>query len=422
MSIKYSEELTAFLHQLNPWWKKPSSKLPINERPFYLDHLTNKSSKLIRILIGARRVGKTSILYSLVNKLLRQKVLAKNIIFLSGDLVELQQLGVRAIMEHIIKLHKLDLKTNKIHLIIDEVQEIENWQQEIKLYYDTANIQIYLSGSYTSILQKNTSKLTGRYQLIRVLALSFNEFIQFKKVKKVDNKILEQYLTQGGYPERLRNNLPGYLQDIIDSTLYRDLMGEYGIRTPEVLLDILKFLADKITTPVSYNRIGRDLGIDKNTAANYLRYLQAVYLIFPLYRNGGSNRKSKNFPPKYYFNDTGILKTLSIRTRLGHLAENAVYIEFLRRQYAKEHPQIFYDVIENQEYDFLVDETLYEVKTDPTFKALHQYELRGRFKQLLPKPTLITHQENIREIVNHGYDLDTIDIKNFLMGETKDLF
>lgn len=414
--MKYTEDMDDFLHQFNPWWKKKSFRFSVNERSYYLDHLISNENKLVKILIGARRVGKTSILYSLINRLLRKGINSQNIIFISGDLIELQKLGVRSIIEHIAKSNNLNLREDKIYLIIDEVQEIKDWHRDIKLYYDNLNMSIFLSGSSASVLAKDTSKLTGRYQLFRVLPLSFKEYIEFRKTKKITNKLLEEYLIDGGYPEKGQHHLPGYLQDIIESTLYRDLLGEYGIRTPEILLDLLKFLADKITTPVSQNRIARDLGIDKNTAGNYLNYLQAVYIIFPLYRNAGSNRISKNYPPKYYFNDTGILKTLSIRTRFGHLAENAVFLELIRRQYQRERYELFYEVVDKQEYDFGHKDDLYEVKMDPTFDALFDYELKGRMQKIFNQPKVITNEKNIRKIQDQGYDLDGVDIKEFLLG------
>lgn len=184
-------------------------------------------------------------------------------------------------------------------------------------------------------------------------------------------------------------------------------------------MQILILLADKVTAPVSSSRVGKDLGIDNETAKNYLKYIQDVYLIYPLYKNAGSNKISLNIPQKYYFHDTGILNILSMRTRTGHLAENAVFLELLRRQYKKEKYELFYESINNQEFNFSSGRKLFEVKLNEEIEdhsKLFDYELDQRSKAFFSIPNMITNPNLIKDINEQGYDLKGLNIKEFLLG------
>jgi predicted AAA+ superfamily ATPase len=419
--MKYSDEFTYFLETTNPWWEDKNFRFNLIKRDFYLDTIIN-DNKLIKSLVGARRVGKTSILFTIINELLTQGINPKKIIYLNSDLREIKETGIRNTLEHIKAIFSLDLVKDELFILIDEIQELSDWQNEIKFLYDSTKIRFYISGSSATLLAQKTSKLTGRYELIRVLPLSLKEYIKFNKLKTNSGDkqaILENYLLNGGYPEKVGKNMPGYLKEIVDNTLYRDLLETYKIRNPRVLEDILKLLADKITTPVSSNRIAKDLKIDNETAANYLKYLEAVYLVYPLYRNSGSNRISLNYPPKYYFNDTGILNELGIRPRIGYLAENAVFIEFLRRQFSSEKYSLFYEVIEDQEFDFGDGKNIFEVKfkhkTEDNLDLL-DYELKNSTSPDITKPIIIGNIDIKREITNKGINVSFKELYDFLIG------
>lgn len=408
-----------FVQSINPWWKNKGYRHDLVEREYYLDNL-DLNNRFIKIFTGARRVGKTFLLFSLVNKLLDAGYSPKRIVFLNADLREIQEVGLRKSLEILQNENKLDLFNKETVVLIDEVQELDDWQNDLKLFYDSTKIQFIISGSSATLLTEKSSKLTGRFQLIRVLPLSLAEYIKFNKISvlgKNKNQILNDYLLNGGYPEKLTRRFPGYLKDIVDSTVYRDLLSTYRIRNPEKLVEILKLLADKITTPVSKNTISKDIKIDDEAAYNYLKYLEAVYIIFPLYRASASNRISFNHSPKYYFNDTGILNELSIRPRIGHLAENAVFLEFLRRNYRQEKYNLYYDVIGSQEYDFNDSGKLFEVKFDDTEIKFDKYELTSRLAEFIERPTIVGSQKNYDFIQSAGYDLDFKNIFDFLMGE-----
>ena len=403
-----------FFDQLNPWWGNPHFRFQLHDRVSYTGPLINQVGRLIQILIGARRVGKTSILHRVINDLLNSGEKPKNIIFLSGELREIRENGIGVTLDNLCR--RLSTKPSvNLHLFIDEVQEIDNWQNEIKLLYDSTNFRIYLSGSSSLLLAKQTGKLTGRYRLRHVLPLSFKEFLDFKNVKHkasaaILNDSLMDYLRIGGYPEYVLNKDPAYLRQCIESTLYRELMSAYGMRNPALLQDLLYFLADKVTNEVSSKRIQKDLKVDDKTAQFYLQYLRDVYLIYPAFKAGKSNRVTKGSNPKYYFNDPGVLALTAKTFRIGHAVENAVYLKLLGEQAYQELPRIEYAILDDQEVDFISGEYAYEVKAleDITKEILETYSDLGR------SISLITLGDT-KKIKNYSSSLSTINLKEFLL-------
>lgn len=353
------------LENLNPWWQSNFQNQPLIARPFYSDILLRHESKVIELMTGARRVGKTTILKNVVQILLQQGVAPKNIIYITGELPALQNLRILDIYQ----TYAETMKPAKTHVFIDEVQELPNWQQQVKYLYDNYDSKIFLTGSSGLILSKQTAKLTGRFIETHVLPLSFMEFLDFKKMRLVEDsatnrQLAEDYVNTGGYPEYVLHADDSLLTQTVESIMYRDLLTHYGIRNPAILKDLLQLLCDKIGTPVSFNTIAKDLKMDPQTAQFYMQYLQDVYLVYPIFRQGKSHKAVKGFIPKYYLNDTGILRLFARTPREGHLFETAVFLHFFRR-YLQTKSEVFYDYFEDQEVDFVVDGKKYDAKAKP---------------------------------------------------------
>ena len=342
------------IKQLNPWWEKGYKNSNIISRSGYVDRLVPGKMKMIQLITGARRVGKTCILKEIIGKLI-EKENPQSILYITAELPNISGRDVMEILDEYKQIHN----TKKLpkYLFLDEVQDLKNSQTQIKYLYDNYSMKIFISGSSSLVLTKETAKLTGRFILTHVYPLSFNEFKLFRKGAKVDD-----YLNMGGYPEYVISGQREVLMDTVEGILYRDLLSYYGIRNPVMLKDLLQLLCDKISTPVSDKLVARDLKIDIKTAQFYLQYLQDVFLIYPLYREGRSHKKVKGFSPKYYINDTGLLRLYSKTIREGHLAENAVFIELARRA-RQERREICYRITEEgEEIDFVDGNKLFDVK------------------------------------------------------------
>lgn len=408
-----------FIESINQWWKNKEFRYNVIERSCYTEKLDISNGHLIDILIGARRVGKTYILYSIINNLLESGIAPKRILYLTGELREMESMRIVDLVESY--RDKFNIKqSEKYYILIDEVQEIKDWQKDIKFLYDNFNIKFYLTGSSSLILNTQTSKLTGRFLLHKVLPLNFNEYLIFKKISLSKNslkreEIVEEYLRVGGYPEYVLQGKSDYLRQVVESTLYRDLLSMYGIRNPVFLKDLLYYLSDKVTTTVSTKNIEKNLKADEETVKFYLKYLQAVYLIYPVYKYGASYKITKSSNPKYYFNDTGILYDISMSNRIGLLVENAVFLKLLNRSVSKESPSIFYYLgDERQEIDFIDEKkNLYEVKYKGTLlqsEDIDPYELVNKSMNFVIKDTV-----NIQRI--NTYNLKPITLSEFLIRE-----
>ena len=272
-----------WLQRINKFWDDDSFRFKVKDREKYLKLLEGKE-RLIRVLVGARRVGKTFILYSMINKLLDKR---KKVIYISGELREVSVYGFGEVIEEALKIRKW-MVTDEVYVFVDDIQEIKNWQKTIKLYYDYSKFKFLVTGSSSLVLNSQTSKLTGRFLTIPVMPLEYREWLEFTDKKVVSQSSVEEYLYTGGYPEYVISRNGNYLREVVESTLYRDLLSYYGIRNPELLEELMHYLADKITTPVSNLRVKADLKVDNKTASFYLKYLEEVYLLWPLYRKCGA--------------------------------------------------------------------------------------------------------------------------------------
>jgi len=353
--MNLNNELKNTLDSLNPWWSDETFRFNVRPRSSF-EKLINNKSNIIDVLIGARRVGKTSIMKNIINRLLESGVKNNQIVYFVSDARVSKDVVPEDIVNYVRDTFNIRM-TQKIYLFLDEVQDMQDWQRSVKYLYDNSNIKIYITGSSSLILRSETSKLTGRFILHEVLGLSFEEYLEFTgqniyKLQYKNTELVTKYLQTGGYPEYVLNGDKQVLSNIIDSTLYRDLISQYGIRNPSFLKDLLDYLADKVTNGVSNKNIARDLKVDDETAQFYLKYLQDVYLIYPVYRKGRSNKISKSSIPKYYFNDTGVLNLRSLSPKIGSLAENAAYLHLRRKTFSKEYSDIFYNEINGVEVDF----------------------------------------------------------------------
>lgn len=379
--MNLNSELKITLSELNPWWSDDKFKFNVKSRSSF-EKLIHNTSNIIDVLIGARRVGKTSIMKNIINHLLDSGINPHQIVYFVSDARVSKNVVPEDIINHVRSIFKINL-TKKIYLFLDEVQDMQDWQRSVKYLYDNSNIKIYITGSSSLILRSETSKLTGRFILHEVLGLSFMEYLEFTnqklfKTQSKNTQLVTEYLQIGGYPEYVLNGDKQVLSNIIESTLYRDLISQYGIRNLSFLKDLLDYLADKVTNGVGNHNIAKDLKVDDETAKFYLKYLQDVYLIYPVYRKGKSNKISKSSIPKYYFNDTGVLNLRSLSPKIGQLAENAAYLHLRRKAFSKEYSDIFYNEINGVEVDFdnrQGDLTEIKFRDDISKEDIEKYQL-----------------------------------------------
>ena len=362
----------------------------------YLKQIIEKRSttKKANVLIGARQVGKTTLL----KKILEQS----DYLFLDGDNPTIRDLLNNINTEQL----KTIIGKYKI-ILIDEAQRINNIGLTVKIIIDQLqDIQIYVSGSSAFYLQnKLNESLTGRKWEYNLFPISWEEYQDkhgyLKSIQNLENRIL-----YGFYPEILNNigEEQLLLKQLVSSYLYKDILAFSNIRKPDVLEKLLKALAFQIGNEVSYNELSQIVGVDKGTIAKYIQILEQGYVIFrlPAYSKNLRNEIKKN--QKIYFYDTGVRNTiinnfapLSMRLDKGALWENFLISERLKQNLYKDTftEMYFWRTKQQQEVDFV------EIQNG----LVRGFEFKWQAKKQAKLPITFTKTYNAKSVI--------VDINNF---------
>ncbi len=331
-----------------------------------LEHL--KPNKVI-ILTGARRVGKTFLIKSLLQKIEEPHIL------LNGENITTIELLERRSIEN----YKNLLQGCKL-LVIDEAQKIPDIGLKLKLMIDEiAGLKIIVTGSSAFELYNELSEpLTGRKYSFSLYPFSEKEYSQTENLFQL-NESMRSRLILGNYPELLQIETSAekirYLNELISSYLLKDILALEGIKNSTKILSLLKLLAFQIGSEASINEIGSRLSISKNTVAKYIELLEKVYIIFHLDAFSRNKRKEISKSKKYYFRDNGIrnavisnFNSFELRDDTGRIWENYIISERLKH---KEYAGIlgtsyFWRTYDRQEIDYLEEENgkiaAYEIK------------------------------------------------------------
>ncbi|MDR2205636.1 MAG: ATP-binding protein [Flavobacteriaceae bacterium] len=290
---------------------------------------SNINSGKIIILVGARQVGKTT----LIQDILKNK---KNVLFLNGD-----DPAVRRILANINTEELKNLLNGYSFAFIDEAQRIENIGITLKIIADQIkNIQIFASGSsafeINNLMQES---LTGRKWEYLLLPISWKEFEENQGYLKSQQQ-LNLRIVYGMYPEVINNfgNEYEILKQLAESYLYKDILNFSGIRKPEILENLLKALAYQVGGEVSYNELSKLLSVDVKTVSNYIDLCVQNYIIFKLPSFSRNLRNEIKNNQKIYFWDNGIrniiignLNHIETREDVGKLWENFLISERLKK-------------------------------------------------------------------------------------------
>lgn len=296
-----------------------------------LDRVLGKNRVLI--LYGPRQVGKTTLL----EKFLQQGKYKYKLD--SGDNIRVQEvLGSRDFNRILEYVEGYEL------IAIDEAQEVPNIGTALKIIIDQSpeTIVIATGSSSFELAQKVGEPLTGRKKTIVLYPLSHKELLAENNKHELREQ-LENFLLFGAYPEvlsqRTRQEKILLLRELVESYLLRDVLAHERIKSPKMLLKLLKLLAFQVGSEVSMNELGTKVGIDTKTVGRYLDLLQKCFVIVPLGGFSRNLRKEVVSKFKYYFLDNGIrnavivqFNTLANRNDLGALFENFIVTERLKKQ------------------------------------------------------------------------------------------
>ena len=306
-------KINEILVESNPWWKT-SFCLEYKERTIYTTLTQYISLPQMIALTGLRRVGKTTLLYKIIQTHLTKKFDPKNIIYFSFD--EFRETEIREILSTYEQMMNKDLQKGRYILLLDEIQKVKHWEEQLKRIYDLygKTIKIIISGSESLFIKKKAKEtLAGRLFTFTVAPLTFKEFLRFKEVsynpprlyEKELSQLYNEYIRTQGFPELIgikeKEIIKKYIKEsIIEKIIYRDIPQLYNIREISVLETILNILMEDPGQLIERNDLAKDLHLSRQTLSNYFRYLEDAFLIRKLYNYSKSRRKVERKLKKYY--------------------------------------------------------------------------------------------------------------------------
>ena len=371
MAIISKEGILKVLTAYNPWWKtgmmNPKMSKNYKRFAFYegMKRLEQRDLRRTVVLTGARRVGKTTIQYQMIEALLSRGVAPQKIVFISMDHPMLKLAGFNEILEC---YHENIYAEQDCYYFFDEVQYAQDWDKWLKVIYDTQpDTQVVATGSASpALIRGNQESGAGRWTVIQVPTMSFYEYCELLqldrpelplglKITSLLNKAQQErtqmmvqlskvqnyftrYLQVGGFPELALSNNDLMAQqimreDVVDKVLKCDLPALYNIRNATELERIFLYLCNVSSEIISIEAIAKELGgVSRPTVENYIRYLESANLIYQSWPVNIAGKKVLKARPKIYIADAAIRNAvlmddslLTDPVEMGKVVETAVY-------------------------------------------------------------------------------------------------
>ena len=335
-------------------------------RDLYMERLkAYKGSTLIKVITGLRRCGKSTLLQLFKQYLLKSGVAPGNIIDINFELMAYD--NIRDYRQFYKLIRSKIPAQGKYYLLLDEVQQVSHWEKAINsLNVETdIDVDITITGSNATMLSSDISTLlSGRYVEIRMLPLSFKEFLCFGHLPSewsVEEKF-QQYLKYGSLPAvttlpQKDDTVNEFLLGIYNTVVVKDIIARSKGRDIHLLEKIMRYVISNTGNIISPNKVsgflsaqGRGEGIKSSTVTSYLDTLEKAYIIYQAHRFDIKGKEQLKTLSKFYVVDTGICNALAgySGSDIGHALETVVYFELLRRGY-----QVFIGKWYDSEVDFL---------------------------------------------------------------------
>ncbi len=348
----------------------------MNKRDYYINKLIGfKDKNIIKVITGIRRCGKSTLLKLFIDYLKQTNNTDQNIIYINFESLSYINMDYITLYNEI--KTKIDITNsnnfNKFYLFFDEIQMVKQWEKTINSLFIDFDVDIYITGSNAYMLSSELSTyLSGRYVEIKMFPLSFKEFINFNIFSdntSIDDKF-NLYLKYGGLPGLTEFNfdeskINNVLDSIYSTVIMKDIIQKAQVKDLDLLNKISLFLADNIGNISSLNKVNNIITNETKIKANfrtiesYTGLLQNAYIFYNIKRYDIKGKEYLRTLEKYYISDIGIRNYLLGYREVdkGHILENIVYLELLRRDY-----RIYIGKINNLEVNFIAtkqDEKMY---------------------------------------------------------------
>jgi len=301
------------LQDSNPWWKERFT-VEFKDRDIY--ERIKKFLPLPQMIAftGLRRVGKTTLMFKIVEDYIRNGFDPRNIVYFSFD--EFRATEIREVMKEYETLMEKDFRKGSFLFLLDEIQKLANWEDQLKRIYDTfgKNLKIIVTGSESLLIKKISKEtLAGRLLDFKVETLSFEEFLVFRGVKfepiglyeKELQGLFNEFMLTLGFPElvgiRDKSITKKYVKEsIVEKIFYVDIPQLFKISDASVLEPLLNVLMEEPGQLLEISNLAKDLRISRQTLSNYLTYLEESFLLRKLYNFSKNRRKVERKLKKYY--------------------------------------------------------------------------------------------------------------------------
>lgn len=375
MAIVNDEQVIKVLQQYNPWWRIPSAikeeSKPQKRLAYYeaLKILTHTSIRRFAVLSGMRRVGKTTILYQIMEHLIDEGINPKNILYATFDNPILKLVNVENVLSIYEAMYPIE---GMKYILLDEIQYTENWELWMKVVYDSRkDIRLIATGSASPVLEKGSADSgTGRWSVLKIPTMSFYEYC---RLLELDQPVLPEdlhlselwnrspaqlgdlmnqftplknhfnrYLMVGGFPELVLSDDDAYAQrmlreDVVDKVIKRDVLSLFNIRSPLLMEKLFLYLCMNGTEIFNATTAAKELeNTSVATIESYIKALEMsnlIYLAKPMDVGSKGSLKGK---PKIFIADAAIRNAvlmiddvLSDETELGVMVETTVYKHML---------------------------------------------------------------------------------------------
>lgn len=326
------------------------------------------------ICTGVRRSGKSTLLFQMMEQLLKSGVLRENLLyikFFDDRLHGLQHKNLNTVLEAYFSLYPEKKNTEKIYCFFDEIQVIPGWESFIDRLQRTENCEVYITGSSAQMLSKEiATQMRGRSLSWEIFPFSFREFLDFKQINSAGSfstkkrllvqQAFEEYWTTGGFPEVAGLDRPLRIkihQEYFNTMLFRDLVERHDISHPKAVTDLAHWLIDNTASLYSINNLTGYLksqghNAPKSAVSSYLEWFEDAYILFTVRIFDASLARSNTNPKKIYCIDHALVTSVGsgILVNSGHLLENLVFSALRRIT-----PDIYYYKTKaGREVDFII--------------------------------------------------------------------
>ena len=366
------EEIISILSEWNFWGRGLDTG---HERTFYLKRILSFLEGVEKVIsiYGVRRSGKSFLLRQVAREL-SEKLGKNNVLYVNFEEVRFGSNDVSMLVEIYDAYREFIRPDKKPLLILDEVQEIREWERFVRSLHEKNEARIIVSGSSARLMSEDLATLlSGRDIPVEVFPLSFREFLEFRGVgvggerdaiiKKFEIiRNLREYLEFGGFPEVVlegdEERKKAILRRYFETILVKDVERRFRVREREKLEFLANFYMTNISSPVTYTSISKILNIPRKTVERFSSYLATSRALFFINRFSPTLKEQERAARKVYSIDTGMSNAIGFRIfeNYGKTMENVVAVELLRRSSTSPVVRIYYLKIDGREVDFVVKE------------------------------------------------------------------